>query len=112
MVQNNGNGKDSFKLEKSLDEGLTLYLTETYFELEAFEEIEIKGIGIQGNESKNYVAQFVVNSIGNQNISAEINLIIDNINQDEIEDRKTISIILAGVGILGIVYIVYQRRVE
>ena len=93
VVQNNGNGKDSFKLEKSLDEGLTLYLTETYFELEAFEEIEIKGIGIQGNESKNYVAQFVVNSIGNQNISAEISLIIDNINQDEIEDRKTISII-------------------
>ncbi|OIR20179.1 MAG: hypothetical protein BEU04_03895 [Marine Group III euryarchaeote CG-Bathy1] len=112
VVQNNGNGKDSFKLEKSLDEGLTLYLTETYFELEAFEEIRIKGIGIQGNESKNYVAQFVVNSIGNQNISAEISLIIDNINQDEIEDRKTISIILAGVGILGIMYIVYQRRVE
>ena len=54
----------------------------------------------------------MVNSIGNQNISAEISLIIDNINQDEIEDRKTISIILAGVGILGIVYIVYQRRVE
>ena len=112
VVQNNGNGKDSFKLEKSLDEGLTLYLTETYFELEAFEEIRIKGIGIQGNESKNYVVQFVVNSIGNQNISAEISLIIDNINQDEIEDRKTISIILAGVGILGIMYIVYQRRVE
>ena len=33
-------------------------------------------------------------------------------NQDEIEDRKTISFILAGIGILGIVYIVYQRRVE
>ena len=80
--------------------------------VEAFEEIEIRGIGIQGNESMSYVAQFVVNSIGNQNISAEINLIIDNINQDEIEGRETISIILAGIGILGIVYIVYQRRVE
>ena len=79
MIQNNGNGKDSFKLEKSLDEGLTLYLTETYFELEAFEEKNIKVIGIQGNESKNYEAHFVVKSIGNQNISTEVTLIIDNI---------------------------------
>jgi len=111
IIQNNGNGKDSFKLEKNLEEGLTLYLTETYFELEAFEEINIKGIGIQGNESKNYDAHFVVKSIGNQNISAEINLTID-INQAGIEERDTISVILAGVGILGIVYLIYQRRVE
>ena len=112
IIQNNGNGKDNFKLEKNLEEGLILYLTETYFELEAFEEIKIKGIGIQGNESKNYDAQFVVKSIGNQNISAEVTLIIDNINQAGIEDRATISIVLAGVGILGIVYLIYQRRVE
>jgi hypothetical protein len=111
IIQNNGNGKDSFKLEKNLEEGLTLYLTETYFELEAFEKISIKGIGIQGNESKNYDAHFVVKSIGNQNISAEINLTID-INQTGIEERDTISVILAGVAILGIMYLIYQRRVE
>lgn len=111
VIQNNGNGKDNFKLEKSLEEGLTLYLTETYFELEAFEEINIKGIGIQGNQSKNYEAHFAVKSIGNQNISAEISLIID-INQAGIEERNTISAILAGVAILGIVYLIYQRRVE
>jgi hypothetical protein len=111
IIQNNGNGKDSFKLEKNLEEGLTLYLTETYFELEAFEEMNIKGIGIQGNESKNYDAHFVVKSIGNQNISAEISLTID-INQAGIEERDAISVILAGVGILGIVYLIYQRRVE
>ena len=112
IIQNNGNGKDNFKLEKNLEKGLILYLTETYFELEAFEEIMIKGIGIEGNESKNYEAQFVVKSIGNQNISAEVSLIIDNIKQTGIEDRGTISVILAGVGVLGIVYLIYQRRVE
>ncbi len=99
-------------LEKSLEEGLTLYLTETYFELEAFDEIMIKGIGIEGNESKNYEAQFVVKSIGNQNISAEITLVINNINIAGIEDRGTISVILAGIGIIGIIYLIYQRRVE
>ena len=93
MVKNNGNGKDNFKLEKSLEEGLTLYLTETYFELNAFEEINIKGIGIQGNKSKNYEAHFAVKSIGNQNISAEISLIID-ITQPRIEERDAISVCL------------------
>ena len=112
IIQNKGNGKDNFKLEKNLEEGLIIYLTETYFELEAFEEIRIKGIGIEGNESKNYEAQFVVKSIGNQNISAEVILIIDNIKQAGIEDRAIISVILAGVGVLGIVYLIYQRRVE
>ena len=53
----------------------------------------------------------MVKNIGNQNISAEINLTID-INQAGIEERDTISVILAGVGILGIVYLIYQRRVE
>tara|TARA_B110000014_G_scaffold137855_1_gene95395 strand:- start:40 stop:1641 length:1602 start_codon:yes stop_codon:yes gene_type:complete len=112
IIQNNGNGKDNFKLEKNLEEGLILYLTETYFELEAFEEIIIKGIGIKTNESKNYEAQFVVKSIGNQNISAEVSLIINNIKQTGIEDRATTSVILAGIGILGLVYLIYQRRVE
>ena len=37
LVTNTGNGKDTFKLSKELEDGLTLYLTETYFELEAFE---------------------------------------------------------------------------
>ena len=37
LVTNTGNGKDTFKLSKQLEDGLTLYLTETYFELEAYE---------------------------------------------------------------------------
>ena len=112
VVKNNGNGKDNFKLEKSLEEGLTLYLTETYFELEAFEEKNIKVIGIQGNESKNYEAHFVVKSIGNQNISTEVTLIIDNIKLKTEELTMLYYLAGGGVSILGILYLVYQRRVE
>ena len=36
-----GNGKDTFKLSKELEEGLNLYLTETYFELEPYETKQI-----------------------------------------------------------------------
>ena len=110
-VTNSGNGNDHFKLEKNLDSGLNLYLTETYFLLEAFEEIEIKGLGLKGNESKKYMAQFTVNSIGNPNITAEVKLQI-NINNNISENRNFISFIFVGLGFIGITYLIYQRRIE
>ena len=110
-VKNNGNGNDYFKLEKNLDDGLNLYLTETYFLLGAFDEIKINGLGLKGNESKKYNAQFMVNSIGNSNITAEVNLQI-NINNNVSENRSITSFIFIGLGIIGIMYLIYQRRIE
>ena len=110
-VKNNGNGNDYFKLEKNLDDGLNLYLTETYFLLGAFDEIKINGLGLKGNESKEYKAQFMVNSIGNSNITAEVNLQI-NINNNVSENRTITSFIFIGLGIIGIMYLIYQRRIE
>ena len=110
-IKNNGNGNDHFKLEKQLDEGLNLYLTETYFLLSAFDEIEIKGLGLKGNESKEYNAQFIINSIGNSNITAEVNLQI-NINNNVSENRSISFFIFIGLGIIGATYLIYQRRIE
>ena len=110
-VKNNGNGNDHFKLEKKLDKGLNLYLTETYFLLGAFEEIKIKGLGLKGNESKEYNAQFMVNSIGNSNITAEVNLQI-NLDNNVSESRSMISFIFIGLVIIGVTYLIYQRRIE
>ena len=110
-IKNNGNGNDYFKLEKNLDDGLNLYLTETYFLLGAFDEIKIKGLGLKGNESKEYNAQFMVNSIGNSNITAKVNLQI-NINNNVSENRTITSFIFIGLGIIGIMYLIYQRRIE
>ena len=112
IITNNGNGKDNFKLEKELENGLNLFLSETYFELNAFEEVKIKAIGIQTNETKNYQATFIVKSIGNQNITAEVNLDIkgtDNINENR---NWNITLIFASLGIIGISYLIYQRRIE
>ena len=112
FVQNNGNGKDTFRLEKNLDEGLELYLTESYFELDAFEEITIKTVGLQTNESKNYEAQFSVKSIGNENITAEVTLGVEGANNKVQERDHYISITLAILGCLGVSYLIYQRRIE
>ena len=112
FVQNNGNGKDTFILEKNLDEGLELYLTESYFELDAFEEITIGAIGLQTNESTNYDAQFNVKSLGNENITAEVNLEIEGVNNKVQERDWYISIMFAILGCVGISYLIYQRRIE
>ena len=112
IITNNGNGKDNFKLEKELENGLNLFLSETYFELNAFEEVKIKAIGIQTNETKNYQATFIVKSIGNQNITAEVTLDIkgtDNINENR---NWNSTLIFASLGIIGISYLIYQRRIE
>ena len=112
FVQNNGNGKDTFRLEKNLDEGLELYLTESYFELDAFEEITINTVGLQTNETKNYDAQFNVKSLGNENITAEVNLEIEGVNNKVQERDWYISIMFAILGCTGISYLIYQRRIE
>ena len=112
FVQNNGNGKDTFRLEKNLDEGLELYLTESYFELDAFEEITIKTVGLQTNESKKYNAEFSVESIGNENITAEVSLEIEGLTDKNQERNSYFSIIFAILGCVGIFYLIYQRRIE
>ena len=74
-------------------------------------EIKINALGLKGNESKEYNAQFMVNSIGNSNITAEVNLQI-NINNNVSENRTITSFIFIGLGIIGIIYLIYQRRRE
>ena len=111
-VNNNGNGKDSFKLNKSLENGLTLYLTETYFELDSFETISIKGIGIKTNDSKEYEATFTVESIGNSNITAEVVMKVKEKSKSEDINDWGISILIATLIVGGITYTVYQRRIQ
>ena len=112
IIQNTGNGNDIFTLNKELEEGLDLYLTETYFELEPFEEKTIQGIGLEMNNSKYYTAKFTVQSIGNANISAEISINIENKKEENDEQRDIISTSLAIVGLIGVVYILYNRRLS
>ncbi len=111
-IQNTGNGDDIFTLNKELEEGLDLYLTETYFELGPFEDKDIQGIGIEMNNSKTYNAKFIVQSTGNSNISAEISIDLkpqedSNFNYPKYDQ---ISVILATIGLIGLVYILYNRR--
>jgi len=112
IIKNNGNGKDNFKLEKELENGLNLFLSETYFELDAFEEVEIRAIGIQTNKTKNYQATFIVKSIGNQNITAEVNLDVKGTNNIKETRDWNITLIFASFGIIGVFYLIYQRRIE
>ena len=113
-IQNTGNGDDIFTLNKELEEGLDLYLTETYFELGPFEDKDIQGIGIEMNNSKTYNAKFIVQSTGNSNISAEISIDLkpqedSNFNYSKYDQM---SVILATIGLIGLVYILYNRRLS
>ena len=94
LVTNTGNGKDTFKLTKTLEEGLTLYLTETYFELEAYETKEINSQGLETEVAKTYDAYFEVESIGNDNISANIILEIKGTSDSQSNDYFSLSTIL------------------
>ena len=112
-IQNTGNGNDFFTLNKELEEGLDLYLTETYFELKPFEYRNIQGIGIEMNNPNTYTAKFIVQSIGNSNISAEIS--IDVQNEESVTNYQKydrMSGLLAVLGLIGLVYIIYNRRLE
>jgi hypothetical protein len=111
--QNTGNGNDFFTLNKELEEGLDLYLTETYFELKPFEYRNIQGIGIEMNNSNTYTAKFIVQSIGNSNISAEISIEVQN--EESVTNYPKydrMSGLLAVLGLIGLVYIIYNRRLE
>ncbi|OIR23009.1 MAG: hypothetical protein BEU00_01215 [Marine Group III euryarchaeote CG-Epi3] len=94
LVTNTGNGKDTFKLTKTLEEGLSLYLTETYFELEAYEIKEINTQGLETELSIVYDAYFEVESIGNDNISANIVLEIKGTSEPKTKDYFSLSTIL------------------
>ncbi len=111
-IINTGNGKDQFKLTKDLEEGLTLYLTETYFEMDAFSSITITALGMETNTSKEYDARFTVQSIDNENITAEVILEVTNIENVKLGSNGIVSIFLATIGMIGIVYFVYQRRIQ
>ena len=111
-ITNTGNGKDQFKLTKDLEEGLTLYLTETYFEMDAFSSITITALGMKTNTSKKYDTRFTVQSIDNKNITAEVILEVTNIENVNQGSNWTVSIFLATIGMIGIVYFIYQRRIQ
>lgn len=111
LVTNTGNGKDTFKLTKTLEEGLTLYLTETYFELDAYETKEISSQGLETKLSIKYDASFEVESIGNDNISANIVLEIKGTSDSESNENfglSTISIIIIG----ALVFSIFLLRVR
>ena len=111
-IINTGNGKDQFKLTKDLEEGLTLYLTETYFEMNAFSSITITALGMETNTSEEYNARFTVRSIDNENITAEVILEVTNIGNVNPGSNWIVSIFLATIGMIGIVYFIYQRRIQ
>ena len=111
-ITNTGNGNDQFKLTKDLEEGLTLYLTETYFEMDAFSSITITALGMKTNTSKKYDTRFTVQSIDNKNITAEVILEVTNIENVNQGSNWTVSIFLATIGMIGIVYFIYQRRIQ
>ena len=112
LVTNTGNGKDTFKLTKTLEEGLTLYLTETYFELEAYDTKEINSQGLETEVAKAYDAYFEVESIGNENISANITLGIKGTSDSQSNENyglNTISFIVIGALIFSILFIRIRR---
>ena len=111
-ITNTGNGKDQFKLTKDLEDGLTLYLTETYFEMDAFSSITITALGMKTNTSKEYDAKFTVQSIDNENITAEVILEVTNIEDMNQGNNWIVSIFLATMGMIGLVYFIYQRRIQ
>ena len=112
LVTNTGNGKDTFKLSKELEGGLTLYLTETYFELEAYETKEINTQGLETETTLKYEAYFEVESIGNENISANVVLEIKGIENSESEEYSGLNLItIATIGfVIFTIFIVRMRR--
>ncbi len=112
LVTNTGNGKDTFKLTKTLEEGLTLYLTETYFELEAYDTKEINTQGFETEVAKTYDAYFEVESVGNDNISANIILEIKGTSDSQSNGDSVLnntSIIVIGSLVLSIFFIRLRR---
>ena len=99
------------EVTKELDEGLTLYLTETYFELEAFETITVKGAGIE-TSMQTQKAKFMVQSTSNENITAEVLLDVTSPQVQNEESNWIISIFLALSAMVAMTYFIYQRRIQ
>ena len=111
LVTNTGNGKDTFKLSKELEDGLTLYLTETYFELEAYETKEINTQGLETETTLKYEAYFEVESIGNENISANVVLEIKGIENSESEEYSGLNLItIATIGF--VIFTIFYSKDE
>ena len=64
------------------------------------------------NTSKKYDTRFTVQSIDNKNITAEVILEVTNIENVNQGSNWTVSIFLATIGMIGIVYFIYQRRIQ
>tara|TARA_B100000945_G_scaffold30980_2_gene21251 strand:- start:2613 stop:5192 length:2580 start_codon:yes stop_codon:yes gene_type:complete len=115
LITNTGNGKDTFRLTKTLEEGLTLYLTETYFELDTYETKEITTQGLETEFSITYDAYFEVESLSNENISANIILEIKGTSDSESNSysifslNPTISIIVIGALIVSVFFLRTRR---
>ena len=65
------------------------------------------------NNPNTYTAKFVVQSIGNSNISAEISIEVQN--EESVTNYPKydrMSGLLAVLGLIGLVYIIYNRRLE
>ena len=89
-----------------------IYLPETRFELQGFESKTIKTIGLETEKIKPYNAQFIVKSEGNQNISASVTLpIVKNISEST-ESNNIQAWIIGFLGLSGISYLIYQRRIS
>ena len=74
---------------------------------------DIQGIGIEMNNSNSYTAKFIVQSIGNSNISAEISMDIENgESETNYPNYDRMSGLLALIGLIGLVYIIYNRRLQ
>ena len=112
LVTNTGNGKDTFKLSKQHEDGLTLYLTETYFELEAYETKVISTQGLETETTSKYEAKFEVISVGNRNISTNITLDIKGMENNKFEEDlgPNLSIIAVIGAVIFSIIIVRLRR--
>ena len=100
-----------FELSKELEEGLNLYLTETYFELEPYETKQINTQGLETESSLSYEAYFLAESIGNTNISANIILEIGGSPESKPDDNSNIYGIVALIsGIIVISAFLHKIR--
>ena len=80
--------------------------------MDAFSSITITALGMKTNTSKEYDAKFTVQSIDNENITAEVILEVTNIEDMNKGNNWIVSIFLATLGMIGIVYFIYQRRIQ
>ncbi len=67
---------------------------------------------METNTSKGYDAGFTVQSIDNENITAEVILEVTNIENMNLGSNWIVSTFLATIGMIGIVYFIYQRRIQ